>query len=259
MRKAGGVVSRWLWLAFTAPTELPRHLGALQACLLAERERWALWLPVLFGGGVAAYFALPIEPPVWLAPVWCLASIGLIARFRHHLAGLLVGAAMAAAGAGFIAIQWRANLVAAPVIAKRIGPVAVAGRVLSVEGREVGYRATISPAAIGRLAVDRLPARVRVTVRQAAAAVEPGDWVELRAILSPPPAPSAPGAFDFQRHAWFMRLGAVGFAVSPPRRVAPSEDVGDAMGGDMGDDFRVGVDPSFSPQFRIRRLFRRLP
>ena len=124
------------------------------------------------------------------------------------------------------------------MIAKRIGPVVVTGRVLSVEGREVGYRATIRPAAIGRLAVDRLPARVRVTVRQAAPAVEPGDWVELRAILSPPPAPSAPGAFDFQRHAWFMRLGAVGFAISPPRRVAPPADLGD----DALADFRVGVD-----------------
>ena len=117
---------------------------------------------------------------------------------------------MAAAGAGFIAIQWRVEQVGAPVIAKRIGPVAVSGRVLTVEGREVGYRATISPTTIGRLAADRLPARLRVTVRQAATAVEPGDWVELRAILAPPPAPSAPGACDFQRHAWVMRLGAGG-------------------------------------------------
>ena len=238
MRKAADVVSRWLWLAFTAPTELPRHLDTLRACLVAERERWSLWLPVLFGAGVAAYFALSIEPPAWLAPIWCLASIGLIARFRRHLAGLLVGAAMAAAGAGFFAIQWRVSLVAAPVIAKRIGPVALTGRVLSVEDREVGYRATIRPATIGRVAADRLPARVRVTVRQAAAAVEPGDWIELRAILSPPPAPSAPGAFDFQRHAWFMRLGAVGFAVSPPRRVAPPAHARDQVGG----DFRIGVD-----------------
>ncbi len=33
----------------------------------------------------------------------------------------------------------------------------------------------------------------------------------------PPPGPAAPGAYDFQRQAFFDRLGAVGYAVAPPR------------------------------------------
>ena len=35
------------------------------ARLLEERERWLLWLPVALGTGVALYFALPVEPPLW--------------------------------------------------------------------------------------------------------------------------------------------------------------------------------------------------
>ena len=37
-------------------------LGALARRLEAEQERWFCWLPVCIGAGIAAYFALPIEP-----------------------------------------------------------------------------------------------------------------------------------------------------------------------------------------------------
>ncbi|MEI6985988.1 MAG: hypothetical protein WCK65_07665, partial [Rhodospirillaceae bacterium] len=41
-------------------------LGGLAECLAAERERWGLWLPVGFGSGIALYFSLASEPPLWL-------------------------------------------------------------------------------------------------------------------------------------------------------------------------------------------------
>jgi competence protein ComEC len=48
----------------------------------------------------------------------------------------------------------------------------------------------------------------------------------VRAVLNPPAPPVAPGAFDFQRQSYFQSLGAVGFAVSPARLVAKSEEKG---------------------------------
>ena len=79
---------------------------------------------------------------------------------------------------------------------------------------------------IAGLDPDRTPARVRLrlSARQGAAA-EIGAWVELRAVLRPPSPPVAPGAFDFQRHAYFQRLGGVGFAVTVARRTAPPGEV----------------------------------
>jgi hypothetical protein len=51
---------------------MPRHrLGDvarwLAENLIAERERWALWVPVLVGIGIGIYFWLTVEPPLWLA------------------------------------------------------------------------------------------------------------------------------------------------------------------------------------------------
>ncbi|MEL7488251.1 MAG: ComEC/Rec2 family competence protein, partial [Pseudomonadota bacterium] len=75
----------------------------------------------------------------------------------------------------------------------------------------------IGVSSIDRLQPEETPSRVRLTWRGAAFDARPGDTVEIRAGLSPPPPPIAPGAFDFARHLYFQKIGAVGYAVSPPR------------------------------------------
>ena len=53
----------------------------------------------------------------------------------------------------------------------------------------------------------------------------------MRATLSPPSAPAAPGTFDFARLAWFQRIGAVGFSFGLPESIeAPAGFDGDAPG-----------------------------
>ena len=42
-------------------------IPAIAEELAGERDRWAPWLPVGLGAGIALYFALPGEPPPWLA------------------------------------------------------------------------------------------------------------------------------------------------------------------------------------------------
>jgi competence protein ComEC len=54
----------------------------------------------------------------------------------------------------------------------------------------------------------------------------PGAWLRLEAVLMPPPAPAMPGAYDFQRRAYFDRLGAVGFALGDPAPMAAPADAG---------------------------------
>jgi competence protein ComEC len=74
------------------------------------------------------------------------------------------------------------------------------------------------------LSPESTPRRVRVKVNAAPDELGPGQWVEVPAVLRPPPPPSAPGAFDFQRQAFFEGLGGVGYAVGRMRTVPAPDD-----------------------------------
>jgi competence protein ComEC len=172
-------------------------------------------VPVLLGAGIALYFALPVEPslaalalPAGLGAALCL----LVRRWRWPML-LSLGVAMVCAGAGVAKL--RTDLVAAPVLEKRIGPRMVDGRVVEVERRGSGWRLLLDE--VGIRGLDAMPERVRVTFRGAPPSV--GARVRVRAVLQPPPEPAAPGAFDFARQAWFDRLGGVGYAVGPVRTI----------------------------------------
>jgi len=121
------------------------------------------------------------------------------------------------------------------MIEQRLGPVSVSGRIVDVDLRPDGKRITLEKLQISRLRQDRTPERVRVRVRSAGPAVHPGDWIRLRAVLTPPGAPSAPGAFDFQRRSFFRQLGGVGFAYGGAEVIARAG----ADGGPIG--FVVGL------------------
>ena len=58
-------------------------LAAGARALEREQDRWFLWLPVLFVGGIVAYFALDQEPDPRLALALVLAAIGIFFTFRH--------------------------------------------------------------------------------------------------------------------------------------------------------------------------------
>ena len=60
------------------------------AIFLAERERWALWLPVALGLGVVVYFALPFEPSLWLGPTWVALAIVVGIALRARTGGVLL-------------------------------------------------------------------------------------------------------------------------------------------------------------------------
>ncbi len=194
-------------------------LGArLAAVCLAERERWFLWSPVLLGLGIAVFFELRFQPPAWLGGLSVVASLLLAVAARRRPAVLLVGLALSVVAGGFALADFRARWVAAPVLEKRLGPVAVEGRVLAVSGIATGWRLLLESPRIGRLAPEKTPQTVRVSVRTPLPdGLAVGDRVRLPAVLMPPPAPAAPGAFDFARMAWFQGLGAVGYAVGRPR------------------------------------------
>jgi len=179
-----------------------------------ERERWVLWLPVFLGLGIAIYFKLPDEPPIWLGGVSLLLCLFLWKtgqRYQRYKAVAAIVAFMAVT-VGFTTAQWRTVLVSAPVMKRTIGPTTVEGRIAGVERRSRGPRLTVENLRIAGLSPQATPERVRVGLQGNQPELVAGDWVRMTARIGPPPPPSAPGSFDFQRLAYFKSLGGTGFA-----------------------------------------------
>jgi competence protein ComEC len=197
-----------------------RAAGVL-AWLGAERERWPLWAPVALALGVAAYFALPVEPPPWSGPAAALAAAALAAALRGRAPVAFLALPLLVA-LGFAAAQARTALVRAPALEREIGPLEVEGRVVEIDRLEGGTRVTLDDVTLDRRDGGPVPGRARVRLRDEAAP-EPGARVRVRAVLQPPPRPAAPGAYDFGRHLYFMGVGAVGHALGPAETVAPPE------------------------------------
>ncbi len=197
---------------------LTAHLRRAGELFASERDRWPLWIPVFIGAGVTIYFALPVEPPVWLGGALAastLAGFGVLRR-RTQWAVPLLGASLLAAG--LAVAQTRAHLVAQPVLERDYGPATIAGHVIKVESHARGQRVILEGVMLRELASNReTPGRVRVVLRRGDQ-IAVGDRIEVFGRLSPPRPPVAPGAYDFSRRAWFEGLGATGFALGFAQR-----------------------------------------
>ncbi|KAI1691130.1 hypothetical protein DdX_22073 [Ditylenchus destructor] len=159
--------------------------------LEAERGQIVLWIPVMLGVGIAAWFALP-DANRWGAVVLgglAVAAAGLAlggggrAARCPAVAGLLVAI-------GCALVWWRAERLAAPVLA-RPAIVAVQGKVERVEklpARDM-VRLRIAPDAGAGL-----PPMVRVNLdsKDVPAGLTRGAVVKLRARLMPPAPPPSP-------------------------------------------------------------------
>ena len=205
--------------------EFDRSLGSLAFWPLAwlsrqavlERDRWALWLPVAFAAGIAIYFALPVEPHLWLGLALALIATGTTFLARHQTWLFLLSFAVLLVSLGFAVAQWRSWEVAAPALAKRIGPLALTGQVEQVEPKGAGRRVVLQRLQIDGLTLAETPERLRLHISAAEPDLRPGQWLQATAVLRPPPRPAAPGAYDFARRAYFERLGGVGYAMGRPR------------------------------------------
>ena len=194
-------------------------MGGVKAEAAAQLDRAALWTPVMFGAGAAAYFSLTAEPLLW--PLLALSAFALAAAFaarrygRTRAIACAVGL-IAAAVCGFTAAKLHADWAAAPVAPAKLNMVAIDGWVVDIANpSESGARLLIAPVRIERLDPARMPRLVRIVVPPSAV-IGPGAAIRIRALLDPPPGPATPGGYDFARDAWFEGIGGVGFTKAEP-------------------------------------------
>ncbi len=209
----GSLAERWSWL---------------RATLLAERERWALWAPVAFAGGILVYFALPSEPSPLLLAVLALGIVAALGSARRQAgAGFLwLGwLTLALVLAGFAAAQLRTLAVDAPALL-RASVYTLEGTIRAAEPRGTGQRLLLEDLVIEGLERGATPARVRFTIRGIDPPLLPGQRIKARARLQPPSGALVPGGFDFAQRAFFQQLGGIGFAYGTPEVIGGSATMG---------------------------------
>ena len=202
--------------------------AALTTILLNQRGSLIGWVPVCLAIGIGSYFSLLFEPSILM-----FVGLGAVAVAVLMLGWALPdGASPLATGvalciAGFVIAGVRTHSVAGPVLGWRYYG-AVEGRVVAMDrSQSDALRLTLDRVRLDRVSPQRTPDRVRISLHGSeigGITPEPGLRVMTTAHLSPPSGPVEPGGFDFQRHAWFARLGAVGYTRVPLMGVAKAEE-----------------------------------
>lgn len=205
--------------------------AVVEDALLAQRGGLLCWVPVWLGLGIGWYFAQGQEPGAFVLAAGAGLGLAVLLGLPHiGVAYRPVAMAVIIAMTGAGLAKYRSDAMAAPMLSFRYYG-AIEGRVVNIDrSASDAQRLTLDRVVLDRMPPERTPARVRVSVHgdQPLARYHPGDVLIMTGHLSPPAGPAEPGGFDFQRHAWFLGLGAVGYTRTPVLRLA-APDSPDAM------------------------------
>ena len=201
---------------------------AISQMILRQRGEMFGWVPVCLAAGIGLYFGLRFEPSTTLliGAGAAAAVCALLTRACSEVTSPFV-TALCLVCIGFIIAAARAHSVEGPVLGWRYyGP--VEGRIVAMDrSQSDALRLTLDEVRLDRVPPARTPDRVRISLhgdRSHDIEAVPGLRVMLTGHLSPPSGPVEPGGFDFQRHAWFAKLGAVGYARTPLMGLAPASE-----------------------------------
>jgi competence protein ComEC len=203
-----------------------RVFSAFADRLAAEGDRRLLWFPVFFGAGIGVYFLLKLEPPLWPGIVAAFAGTTLAFLGRRNPVCYEAALAVTTFAAGFALMRETTWQREAPMLQRRIGPVAVTGRVVDIDIVERGWRIVIENDPLPGLEPGDQPRRLRVRIPASSDEFTPGDRVNLKAMLNPVPIQVLPGGRDFQRELFFAGIGGVGYSFGAAHRTAAADSKG---------------------------------
>jgi len=196
--------------------------------LLHQRGFLFEWAPVCLAIGIGLYFSLRFEPDALTR--WAIGAAAAIVLLRSRYLGeafspMAIGVVLILSG--FLLAAHRAHDVAGPVLGWRYyGP--IEGRVVNLDrSASDALRITLDDVVLEDVLPERTPTRVRISLhgdQTHSVTPAPGMRVMTTGHLSPPGGPVEPGGFDFQRHAWFAELGAVGYTRVPVLAIASAQD-----------------------------------
>lgn len=203
-----------------------RLVEVLQSEFARQQGHLFPWAPVFYACGIGIYFALRYEPAraEWTLAAFAVVLVSFMAWRFGQVARPVFIALLLLIG-GFVVAGSKAHHVAEETLNFRFYG-AIEGRIVKVDrSASDALRLTLDRVRLEDVSAERTPARVRVALHgpQGFLDPEPGVTVILTGHLSPPGGAVEPGGYDFRRHAWFQRLGAVGYTRTPVLALAPHD------------------------------------
>ena len=211
----GSGKARWLSAAQTAV-----------AAAIREEDRYGhgfLWVPVGLAIGASIWFAAARELALWPVGLLFLAFAALFVFSAGHPARRFASLLVCALLAGLFAAAWETWRHSTILLDSGVAT-NIVGTVLTRDVDDQGrWRYTIVLEETRDPHIRRPPERVRILARGQHKPIRIGDRISGLARLQPPSGPVLPGTFDFGFNAYFRDLGAFGFFLGPPQRVAAGE------------------------------------
>jgi competence protein ComEC len=180
--------------------------------LEAQRERMFLWSPVFLIAGIWTYFNLHSEPSAMAVAILAVVTLVLLIIGRRRDLVLIFALVLL----GFVAAKFRQEVVATPLLRAAVSESDISGYVADADNRGSSRRVlAIELDSATNVPDGELPRRVRIST-YAAANILIGDYISMKARLTPLPMPVSPGEFDYGRVLYFQSIGAMGQGKSAP-------------------------------------------
>lgn len=181
------------------------------------------WLIIAMAAGIGVYFALPAEPPLWIAgSVLAGAAVCIFIVTRLPIAAFafarIIILGLCLCGVGLSRAVVHTHYAQSPVLRDYSTAYDMTGWIEAVERSGTGYRWRLRLHEISRTYDDapKVPMPKRIRVKTKTAGFLPGDAVTVRAIMRAPPGPVIADGYDPARRAYFEQVGGYGFAISTP-------------------------------------------
>lgn len=185
----------------------------LQEMFFKERNRWFIWIPVLFGFGIGMYFVLPNEPARW----WVLIAIELILVLAYFWRGnpgrLLALLVTFIVIAGFADIQLKTLYFSQNVKVVADDTLYLTGKVIQVETNYKGNPRFVLEN-MKNFDGEEIKGKYKLTMTNKKNQVKMGECVELVASITPLPKPVMVGGYQMDRKLFFEGIDALGYVSS---------------------------------------------
>ncbi|WP_235111249.1 DUF4131 domain-containing protein [Ehrlichia muris] len=169
-----------------------------------------IWMPVLQGVGIIAYFSLNREPQddllIYLA---CLLLVSLVFIYLKKYSILFLSIFFVVLG--FISVQVKAHYFVSDTLRHQVYLRDIVAKVKEISTKQSYKRLVVCDIKNSKYKIKciRLEVRTKLDSR-----IVIGDIVQFSAIIYPPSAAVSPFSYDFSRIAYFKNISAVGFTIS---------------------------------------------